>query len=527
MVKSGPEKSITQRSKLKKQSHQERINLDMQVDEPRGGGLKALTARSVKWNIVDRVSSQVLYAVTGIILARVLSREDFGLVGAVLVFQAFASLFVDSGFSYALIQRKNPSRLDYSTVLWFNMGVAVVAYVVLYFGAPLIAWCYDGDQRLVPLSRVMFLSFILNASAIVQTNRLMKRMDVKMVAVSNTLGLVAGAVVGISMAFGGFGAWAIVWQTIVLNGVKSLVLWLTSGWRPLMRFSMSSLRGFFKIGSGMMASSFLNVLFQNVYVFFIGNRAGLVPLAYYTQADKWSKMGVSSISQVLTSSFLPALSHVQDDEERFTRVSAKMNRFTAYILLPAMGFLAVMAQPLFHCLFGEKWDASVVLFQLLLARGVFTVLTSLYNNYLIAKAQTKTVVAMEGLRDGVAMAFLVVTLPWISMTTPTDEVFGIKLLLYGQLAASALTWGVMAVKTARVAGRSVWGFVADNLPYLAETVVIGGVMWVESMLIANDWTLLAVECLTGLVLYLGFNSVMNSVVQGEVLAMVSGGRIKR
>ena len=211
---------------------------------------------------------------------------------------------------------------------------------------------------------------------------------------------------------------------------------------------------------------------------------------------------------------------MKDDEERFCRVSGKMNRFTAYILMPAMGFLAVMAQPIFHCLFGEKWDASVVLFQLLLARGVFTVLTSLYNNYLVAKAQTKTVVAMEGLRDGAAMIFLLATLPWIALTKTDDPVWGIKLLLYGQLGASALTWGVMAVKTARVAGRTVWGFVADILPYLAETAVIMGIMWVESLFVANDWMLLGTQAATGLMLYLGFNGVMNSVVQGEVISML-------
>ena len=291
--------------------------------------LKTLTARSVKWNLIDRLSSQVLYGVTGIILARLLSQEDFGLVGAIFVFQAFASLMVDSGFSYALIQRKHPTRLDYSTVLWFNMAVAVALYAVLFFCAPYIADCFQGDRRLVPLSRVMFLSFILNASAIVQTNRLMKRMDVRMVAVSNAAGLVAGAVVGITLAVAGMGAWAIVWQTLALNAVKSAVLWFTSGWLPLWRFSMQSLRSFFSVGSSMMASSFLNVLFQNIYTFFIGNRAGLVPLGYYTQADKWSKMGITSISQVLTSSFLPALSAVQDDDERFSRASQKMNRFTA------------------------------------------------------------------------------------------------------------------------------------------------------------------------------------------------------
>ena len=165
--------------------------------------MKSRTARTIKWNVIDRVASQVLYAVTGVVLARLLSTDDFGLVGAVLVFQAFASLLVDSGFSYALIQRKQPTQTDYSTVLWFNLAVAVAIYAVLYFCAPFIADCFQGDRRLIPLSRVMFLSFILNASAIVQTNRLMKSMDVKMVAVSNSLGLVVAAVVGIWLAVTG------------------------------------------------------------------------------------------------------------------------------------------------------------------------------------------------------------------------------------------------------------------------------------------------------------------------------------
>ena len=159
----------------------------------------------MKWNLIDKLTTQLLYGVTGVILANVLDKEDFGLVGAILVFQAFASLFVDSGFSYALIQRKHPSRLDYSTVLWFNLAMACAIYVVLWFAAPLIALCFDNDQRLIPLSRVMFLSFILNAAAIVQTNRLMKLMDVRMVAASNALGLTVGAIVGIGLVLTGFG----------------------------------------------------------------------------------------------------------------------------------------------------------------------------------------------------------------------------------------------------------------------------------------------------------------------------------
>lgn len=488
------------------------------ADSAKGPELKALTARSVKWNVIDRVSSQLLYAVTGVVLARLLNQDDFGLVGAMLVFQAFASLFVDSGFSYALIQRKKPTRLDYSTVLWFNLAVACAAYIILFFAAPLIADCFQGDQRLIPMSRVMFLSFILNASAIVQTNRLMKRMDVKMVAVSNSVGLFAGAIVGITLAVGGYGAWAIVWQTITLNGVKSLVLWLTSGWRPLLRFSYASLRSFFAVGWGMMGTAFLNTLFQNIYSFFVGNRAGLAPLGYYSQADKWSKMGITSISQVLTSSFLPALSEVQDDPERFSRVSTKMNRFTSYLLFPAMGFLALLAEPIFHCLFGEKWDASIILFQLLLARGVFTVLSSLYNNYAVAVARTKLVMSMEALRDATAFILLAATLPFIADTRPGDPVWGIRLMLYGQLAASALSWAIMAVKIAPLTGRRLLPFLADSLPYLLLTLGIMALAWVERAWIVNPWALLLAQSATALTLYLAANRLLGSAIQSEVLS---------
>lgn len=479
--------------------------------------LKLRTARTLKWNVIDRVSSQVLYAVTGVVLARVLSQEDFGLVGAILVFQAFASLFVDSGFSTALLQRKSPSQLDYSTVLWFNIAMATGIYVALWFCAPFIADLFQGDQRLIPLSRVMFLTFIINATSIVQVNRLMKRMDVKMVAVSNTIGLVASAVVGIWMALTGWGAWAIVWQSIALATVKSAILWATNHWLPMLRFSWSALRSFFAVGSGVMFTSFLNTVFQNLYSFFIGNRVGLVSLGYYTQADKWSKMGVMSLSQVLTASFLPVLSHVQDDPERYARMTAKMNRFTAYLLFPAMGFLVVMATPIFHVLFGTKWDASIVLFQILLVRGIFTVLSLLYNNYILALGRSRLIVYMEILRDSVAIVAILITLPYMAMTTPGDPVCGLRILLWGQLIASVITWFVTLVVAARLSGRAWAKYIVDCLPYVAETLAIMAVMIMLAAVIENPWILLAAQGIAGLGLYLAINAMLRSQIQRDAL----------
>lgn len=489
--------------------------------------LKVLTARSLKWNVIDRVASQVLYAVTGIVLARLLSQEDFGLVGAVLVFQAFASLLVDSGFSSALIQRKQPTETDYSTVLWFNLGVSVFLYVILYAAAPLIADCFQGDQRLIPLSRVMFLTFILNASSIVQVNRLMKRMDVKMVAVSNTLGLILGAVVGIWLAVAGYGAWAIVWQSIALSGTKSLVLWLTQHWRPMWSFSFSSLRSFFSIGSSMMFTSFLNTLFLNIYSFFIGNRVGMASLGYYTQSDKWSKMGIMSLSQVITSTFVPALSSIQDDRDRFTRVSAKMNRFMSYIAFPAFCGLIVLAEPIFHTLFGTKWDPSIILFQILLLRGIFTVIIGYYNNVLLALGRARAIMWMEIFRDSVALITLILTLPYLAEVRAGNIVYGLEVLLYGQLAASVLTWLVTLFVLARYTERSATGYILDMLPYAIISIVACAAARFAGSIVSTPIIVLIVEAVIGIGVYLAIGYATGSKIQKEVLAYVASNLRKK
>lgn len=484
--------------------------------------LKNKTAKTLKWTLIDRVLQQLLYAVTGIVLARMLSQTDFGLVGAVLVFQAFASLLIDSGFSFALIQRKEPTQTDYSTVLWFNLGTAAVLYIILWFAAPLIALCFQNDLRLIPLSRVMFLSIILNASAIVQTNRLMKQMNVRPVTVSNAAGLAAGAIAGIWLAVSGFGAWAIVWQTLVAAAVKSAILWFGCNWRPSPVFSWTALRSFFGIGGRMMFTSFLNTLFLNLYSLFIGAFVGLRSLGFYTQSDKWSKMGIMSISQTLTSSFLPPLSAVQDDRERFRRMTSKMNRFTAYILFPAMLGLMAMATPVFHLLFGTKWDPSILLFQLLLLRGVFTVLNALYNNYLLALGHARSIMWLEVLRDSVAVVALAITFPYMGLCTADDPVYGLAILLWGQLASSAITYVATLIVVCRRVEISPWKYLLDLAPYAALTLAIIPLMLWAGSLTQSPLLQLLAEAVVALALYLGINRLLGSRIQTDVLAFARG-----
>lgn len=482
--------------------------------------LKQKTARSLKWNIIDRVGTQVLYGITGIVLARELSEYDFGLIGALLIFQAFAALFVDSGFAYALIQRERPTKLDYSTILWFNLGVATLVYCILFLAAPLIPHFFQDDQQLIPLARVQFLVLILNASAIVQTNRLVKAMEVRMVAVSNSVGLASGGIVGIYMALNGYGAWALVWQTLTIAAIKSGVLWFSTRWRPLLQFSIASLRSYFGIGSRMMLTYFFNSLFLNIYGFFIGNRGGLVNLGYYTQADKWSKMGVSSLTQVLTSTFLPALSAVQSDLERYRRILLSTHSFTAYLLFPAMLGLAALALPIFHTLFGAKWDPSVILFQIMLLRGIFVVLQSLYSNYLLALGLGNDIVRLEIVTDTAALVALALAFPFINASTPGDPVLGIRWLLQGQLAASALSWSWSLYVLVKRTGIKPLQLFRTMVQPATLSVLSLAVALTAGAFIDSDFLRLCVEGTIAISIYLAINHLTHSPIQAEAFRLL-------
>lgn len=455
--------------------------------------LKLKTARTLKWNTIDRVSSQVIYAVVGIVLANILSKEDFGLVGALAIFQAFAILFVDSGFGAALLQKKEPTAKDYSTVFWFNLGVSALVYAILFLCAPLIADIFGHDRRLIPLSKVMFLTFVINGLAIVQTNRLMKRMEVKMIAVSNLAALCVSGALGIWMALNGYGAWAMVWQQVSLAAVKTLILWLTGHWLPLLCFSMQSLREIWGVGISVFSSSMLNTICLNVYNFVIGVMYGMVPLGVYTQAEKWSKMGSASVSQVLTASFVPLLAKVQNSIADFHRYMSRINRFTACILFPFMVGLTVVGTPLFHVMFGQKWDEAIPLFQILMVRGIFVVLISLYSNYLLSLGKSKALFGAEAVKDILTVGALLGTVFFRNMT----------LLVWGQLIASLLTWGIVLIMTVRGTGFSLGQMLRDLLPFALVALGMAVVCLLIGSIFTNAWLQFGAEIAAGAIFYYG------------------------
>ena len=454
--------------------------------------LRKKTAGTLKWNTVDRISSQVLYAVSGIVLANMVSQEDFGLVGALLVFQSFAIIFADSGLGAALLQNKTTTDKDYSTVFWFNLIVSVAIYWILWFCAPLIADIFQGDKRLIPLSKVMFITFVLNALAIVQTNRLMREMNVKMVAVSNIVGQIAGGGLGIGLALAGYGAWALVWQSVTLAAVRTGVLWATGHWLPLPYMTVESFRKTWRIGLSVFSSSMLNTLFLKVYSFVIGAFYSLRQLGVYTQADKWSKMGSASLSQIFTSSFVPLLAKVQTSPEDFRRYVEKINRFVAFLVFPFMGGLAIIGEPLFHTLFGDKWDSAIPLFQILCVRGIGVVYVSLFGNYLLSLGYGKKLFLIEIIKD-LCIVVAILSTVWFG---------SIELLVWGQFWATLLTLGIVGYMTLRTIGYNIGRIFVDLSVFAMSALLMCVACWLIGKIPLAPVLRLLSEIATGSLFYI-------------------------
>ena len=470
--------------------------------------LKHKTAGTLKWNTVDRIASQVLYGVVGIVLANVVSQEDFGLVGALLVFQAFAIIFADSGFGAALLRQKHTSEQDYSTVFWFNLIVSIAIYFILWFCAPLIADIFQHDRRLIPLSNVMFLTFVLNALAIVQTNRLMKMMDVKMIAISNVIAQIVGGGLGIGLALAGWGAWALVWQSVCLAGVKTGILWATGGWLPRYWIHRDSFRRIWRIGLSVFSTSMLNTLFLTVYSFVIGAFYSLRSLGIYTQADKWSKMGSASLSQIFTASFVPLLAKVQDSPSDFKRYMQRINRFTAFVSFPLLAGLAVVGAPLFHTLFGDKWDAAIPLFQILCVRGIPVVFISLFGNYMLALGYGKRLFAIEVIKD-LAIAAAILSTVWFD---------SVELLVWGQLWASLATFVIVIIMVAKATGYSLLSFANDILSFAGITLLMCVGCWLLTKIELMPVVTLLLQVVAGAILFLGIMRLRKSPELSEALS---------
>lgn len=456
------------------------------------------------WNLLDRVGSQLIAAVIGIALARILGATEYGLTGALAIFIALSQSLTDSGFSAALVRKQHVTELDYNTVFYYNLLVSVGLYVAGYFAAPYIAQFFN-EPILEPVSRVLFVVFILNALCLIQNAKLVKEITFSKVATINLTSIVVAGVVALYMAYHNYGVWALVAQIVIQSFIKMIMQWLWGGWRPRLIFSWQSFKELFAFGSNIMLANILNVLFLNSYSAIIGRLYNSRELGYYSQANKWSDMGVTTLYGVILNSTYTLFSAIQDDHERLIRSYRKVMKLTAFITLPSLLALALTARPFILILLGDKWEASIPMFSLLLIGGIFTVLTSINGNYIRIEGSSSLVLRLEVFK--VALFAIVLLFTWH---------LPILQLLWGMVFTRVIVYIVSIVTIGRRVGYTWRQQLLDIMPSCATALLMICFAYPLQFFIDNIYLLFASQIAVCFIFYIAINRHVQNDILSEV-----------
>lgn len=331
--------------------------------------LKHKTISGMIWNGVERFGSSFFLFVSNLVLARLLSPSDFGCIGMLLVFISVSDAIIDGGFGSALIQKKNTTQIDYSTIFYWNIILSVFLYGVLYLSAPAIAEFYK-IPLLSDILKVQGVILVINALVLIQQNVLKKQVAFKKLAKINLSSIIVGTGAGILAAFLGFGVWSLVIKSLVTGVVQCVIYWLSSHWRPQWVFSWASFRSLFSFGSFMFLSTITNTLYSSLLSLIIGRNYNSATLGYYTQARKLEDVPRNTLSSIVNNVTFSIFSGIQDEKSRIKAATSKCLKSLMFVTTPLMILLILVAEPLFFVLFGEKWLNSVAYFQALCLHGL-------------------------------------------------------------------------------------------------------------------------------------------------------------
>ncbi|MBO7292064.1 MAG: lipopolysaccharide biosynthesis protein [Bacteroidaceae bacterium] len=463
------------------------------------------TRSAFVWNMIDRIGSQLISATIGIALARMLGAAEYGLTGALAIFIALSQSITDSGFSVALVRKQKISEADYNTVFYYNLFISILLYIIGYLGAPTIAQFFN-EPVLIPISRVLFIVFIFNALCLIQNAKMVKEIDFRKVATINVCAIVISGVIALIMATNGYGVWALVAQITIQAFIKMVMQWVWGGWRPRAIFSWQSFKELFAFSSNILLANILNVLFLNIYSAIIGRLYSSRDLGYYSQANKWSDMGVTTLYGIIQNSTYTLFSAIQDDRERLLRSYRKTMKLTAFITFPALLSLALTARPFILILLGDKWETSIPMFSLLLIAGIFTVLTTLNGNYIRIEGTSSLILRLEIFK--VILFIIVLALTWH---------LPILQLLWGLVATRAIVYLVSIVFIGRRIGYSWHQQILDIMPSCATALLMVCFAYPVQLFIDNIYLLFVVQIGICIAFYLTINRYIQNDILNELI----------
>jgi teichuronic acid exporter len=436
--------------------------------------LKEQTSSALIWSFIDKFGQQIIYLVTGIVLARILTPNDYGLVGSLVFFTALSTILIGSGYGRALINRPEIRQEEYDTVFYYNAGLGILLYVILFFCAPLIS-LFFRQPELTSLSRVLFISIVFNAVFLVQDTILSKQMALKKQARVNIYALIPASACAIIAAVYGMGVWALVIQSVLLAFFKMTFYWTFSSWRPKGSFNKQVLKDLFPFSSRVLATNLVMTVFNNIYFLLIG-RFYYSDLGFYTNANKYQEIPMGLISNTFRSVSIPLLSGVNNDNKRLKRVLSKLMKTLSLITFPVLLGMILVAKPLFIVLITEKWLASVPIFQILCLSGIFFVMNNVLQESVLAKGRSGELLMVEIVKKVILVLLIVVTLK-----------YGVIGLAWGWAISNIATLFLSLFLSSKFVGYTIWDFLKDSFPYGAISSVLCGIAWFLSKPITNNF----------------------------------------
>jgi len=447
------------------------------------------TVKGVGWSAIDNVAQNAVTFIVSIVLARLLTPDDYGLIGIITIFTAVCSTLINGGFGNALIRKKNITADDYNTAFVINIGISLFLYATLFIGAPYIAFFFER-QELQLLTRVTSLGVILGAFSLVQQTRLTKRIDFKTQTKISFISSVVSGTIGIIMAVLGCGVWSLVTQYLSNQGIRTVLLWAYNHWMPSFRFVKSSFSDLFGFGWKIMASNVLDTIWKELYQVVVGKFYSPATLGQYSRANGFSQLFSNNLTSVIQRVTYPVLSDIQDDKVRMVAAYRKIIKLTMFITAVSMLWLAAISEPLLYCLIGPKWQEAATYLPLICIASSLYPLHAINLNMLQVQGRSDLYLVLEIVKKTILIGPLVI-----------GAFVGIMPMLYVNVAIGILTYFLNSFFSGKQLGYGSWMQVKDIAPSYGVAIAVALSVWFLKYLPISNWIILPLQFIVGLIVF--------------------------
>ncbi len=451
--------------------------------------LKDKTIRGVGWSAADTFLAQGVTFIVGIVLARLLSPEEYGLIGIVTIFTNVMLGVVDSGFSNSLIRKQEVTEEDYSTLFFFNLAASIVLFGIMFIGAPWIASFFDRPE-LVPLVRVMGVLLILQALSIVQNTILSRKIDFKTKTKASVISAVVSGVIGIAMAYAGFGVWSLVAQQLSRQFIYSGILWILNKWWPQFIISLKSIQYMWGFGWKLLVSGLLDNIWKELYQVVVGKFYNPYTLGQYTRSKQYASIFSTNLTVIVQRVSYPVLSQVQDDKERMVNAYRRVIKVTMFVTAITMISLAAVAGPLIYCLIGPQWDMAASFLPLICVSMSLYPLHALNLNMLQIQGRTDIFLYLEIIKKIIAV-----------MPICLGIFVGIYWMLVGTIITGIISFFLNSYYTGKKLGYSSWAQLKDIAPSYAIAFIIAVSVYFFKYLPLSNWIILPIQICVGIAVF--------------------------